>query len=196
MSTIASGPDELRDSTFRNYKIEQAAAYAKGRGSYPEVLYHLIQGHHIRNNGEFDVVLDVGCGTGGATRDLASFSLNVTGTDPGQAMITQATSIGGRTVSDAQVLYEVLGAEDLHFSKTVKEQSVDLLTAAMSVWLPCGGPDLVYELTGYRLTGFASRTSGKVLRGWSSQGAQWHCGLAHHSIVVWQSSHLRSMESD
>jgi SAM-dependent methyltransferase len=135
MSADSSDPGSLRDPTFRSYKPDQAAAYAKGRGSYPEALYRAILEYHHSKNAGFDVILDVGCGTGGATRDLAGFFSSAIGTDPGQAMISQAIQASrlAVTASGTSVQYEVLAAEELHVSNFVKVGSVDLLKAAMSV---------------------------------------------------------------
>ncbi|RAK97297.1 uncharacterized protein BO80DRAFT_458268 [Aspergillus ibericus CBS 121593] len=64
---------ELRmsDPTFRNHSSEQAKKYTEARGSYKSKLIELVLRHHGGTGGKFDTLLDVGCGPGNATRDLA-----------------------------------------------------------------------------------------------------------------------------
>lgn len=121
------------DPTFRTYAPEQAASYAAHRGSYSADIYQDIISYHSSHRGEFDLALDVGCGTGGATRKLGAYFAHVVGCDPGQEMIAQASQLGGETRTGDHVGYEVLNAEDLDKSQLLKPKSVDLLTAAMAV---------------------------------------------------------------
>lgn len=48
-------------------------------------------------------------------------------------MIAQATQAGGQSKDGNNIVYEVLDAEKLDISTTLRPGSVDLLTAAMAV---------------------------------------------------------------
>lgn len=81
-------------------------------------------------------LLDVGCGPGNATRDLALHFHHATGADPGEQMIVTARRQGGVTMAGEEIQYAVAGAEDLVDVAGVEEASVDLVTAAMAVCVP------------------------------------------------------------
>ncbi|KAH8597296.1 S-adenosyl-L-methionine-dependent methyltransferase [Bisporella sp. PMI_857] len=123
------------DPTFRNYDSQQAATYASHRGSYSSDIYKEVLEYHDSHGGEFDTVLDTGCGTGKATRSLAQHFSHAIGLDPGKEMIKQAQMIGGKSKGNHQIEYENLGAEELDRSTLVAAGSVDLLTAAMAAHL-------------------------------------------------------------
>jgi SAM-dependent methyltransferase len=166
------------DPTFRQYSLEQASSYARHRHAYSPGLYQVIIDYHTAGAGQFDTLLDVGCGTGGATRDLARYFERATGADPGQSMIAQARSIGGQTRSGGLVAYEVLGGEDLTSSNTVPAGSVDVLTAAMAVRLynlslrkRSAIANLLVFILG-RHTGSRWTTFGGAQRPWLSLGAR------------------------
>lgn len=128
-----AGTTDTSDPTFRNYTPQQAASYAAHRGSYSSEIYEKIISYHASHGGQFATVLDVGCGTGGATRNLAPYFTHAIGCDPGQEMIAQATQLGGETREGDKILFEVRAAEELEKSGLVKPASVDLLAAAMAV---------------------------------------------------------------
>jgi SAM-dependent methyltransferase len=121
------------DPTFRHYQPAQASSYAQWRGSYDAALYEEILAYHKSTGGELNSLLDVGCGPGSATRDLALCFLKATGVDPGKEMINTARSIGGETGAGDPVEYFVGDAEDVGEEQGVQDGSVDLLTAAMAV---------------------------------------------------------------
>jgi len=133
--------EPLLDPTFRNYDAEQAADYALHRGSYaPQIIQEVISRHATRG-GAFDVLLDVGCGTGNATRHLASYFERAVGCDAGAEMVAQAVRIGGRSKGERAIGYHVLDAESLDRAAVITPGSVDLLTAAMSVCdVPAASP--------------------------------------------------------
>lgn len=116
------------DPTFRNYKTADAAKYAANRASYPEQLIRMIVDAHTSTGGQTGLLLDVGCGPGIATRQLAAFFENVIGVDPGQSMIEAARSIPAKAKSGNEVRYEVYSAEEL--DKIAEPNSVDIITAA------------------------------------------------------------------
>jgi SAM-dependent methyltransferase len=121
------------DPTFRHYQPAQASSYAQWRGSYDAALYEEILAYHKSTGGELNTLLDVGCGPGSATRDLALCFRKATGVDPGKEMINTAGSIGGETGAGDSVEYFVGDAEDVGEEQGVQDGSVDLLTAAMAV---------------------------------------------------------------
>ncbi|PMD24966.1 S-adenosyl-L-methionine-dependent methyltransferase [Hyaloscypha hepaticicola] len=122
----------VTDPTFRSYSAEEAKLYAASRLSYSHNIYNKILDHHTATGGEFDLLLDVGCGPGNATRDLAlSFHRSI-GADPGKQMIEAANALGGKTKSGKDIEFVVSTAEDISQIKDLKPSSVDLLTAAMA----------------------------------------------------------------
>jgi SAM-dependent methyltransferase len=70
-----------------------AAAYNEHRPAYPEALFDwLTATTGVRPPA---AVVDVGCGTGIATRQLAALGYEVTGVEPNEAMRAQAVAAGG-----------------------------------------------------------------------------------------------------
>ena len=123
----------LRDPTFRAYNPDQATTYAAVRGSYPSILYNIILSHHFSAEGSADLLLDVGCGPGNATRDLSPMFEHAIGIDPGSEMIAAAKGMGGRTKGGGVVRFEVSSSEEISRVEGLEEGSVDLLIAAMAV---------------------------------------------------------------
>ncbi|KAJ3140362.1 hypothetical protein HK100_010259 [Physocladia obscura] len=121
------------DPTFRTYTTSQAAAYAAGRGGYTRTLYDEILDRHEASGGAFTSLLDVGCGTGSATRDLATRFTVARGVDPGESMIAIASQLGGTTATGALVEFSVIAAEDIASTDGLGPESVDLVTAAMAL---------------------------------------------------------------
>lgn len=145
------------DPTFTTYTPTQARTYAQHRLSYPSKLYDTILNHHTSTSGKLNVLADVGCGPGRATRDLAAFFELGVGLDPGEEMIRTARALSeeeGLEDSDGggKVRFAVCGAEECArgvrdalstFKNGVddddddsEEGRVDLLTAAMAVSSP------------------------------------------------------------
>jgi SAM-dependent methyltransferase len=120
-----------RASIFSQYSNAEAKAYQQGRSSYPPALYETILSHHRSTGGEFKVLLDVGCGTGKATRDLAAFFDAANGCDESIDMINVAREVGGMAASEP-IRYHVAAAEKLDSLNAVSPGSVDLITAAMA----------------------------------------------------------------
>ncbi|EED17405.1 conserved hypothetical protein [Talaromyces stipitatus ATCC 10500] len=133
------------DLTFTTYTATQAQTYAQTRLSYPRKLYDTVINHHTSTGGNLNVLADVGCGPGRATRDLAaSFKELAIGLDPGVEMIEAARRLCEESNHrGCRVEFAVCAAEDcargirdvLFTSNGVdggEEGSVDLLTAAMA----------------------------------------------------------------
>lgn len=126
--------NKATDPTFQAYSAAQAQAYNAGRyTAYSVLLYSAIFDYHTQHNGTYDLLLDVGCGPGNATRDLASSFVDVVAVDPGAAMIDTARAQGYETKSGKKIRFEVCPAEDIASLPGLGEESVDIITAAMAV---------------------------------------------------------------
>ncbi|KAL1393563.1 S-adenosyl-L-methionine-dependent methyltransferase [Phyllosticta capitalensis] len=135
-TTSATPPQ--KDPTFRVYTSSQAATYAQNRGAYPKELYDFILRRHAETGGQFNQLLDVGCGPGNAIRDLAHFDA-ATGCDPGHEMIATAAQLGGSTRSGGAITWRVSSAEELRQASGLPDASVDLLSAATAAhWFDMG----------------------------------------------------------
>lgn len=126
-----SGP---RDPTFRKYTPQQAQEYALGRGTaYSPLLYSAVFSFHTDGGGDYERLLDVGCGPGNATRDLATSFCEAIGIDPSDAMIAIAREKGYKSKNGNDVIFEVISGERMEQTPGVEPESVDVITAAMAV---------------------------------------------------------------
>ena len=159
LSTMASEMLEPRDVTFRNYTTDQASDYAAGRLGYTDALIDFILNYHRSTNGETGCVVDVGCGPGTATQKLAPHFDLAYGVDPGESMITTATTLGGKTGTGAPILYKLSTAEDIDKVNDITHSSIDMITAATAVCTYLLSQRS--SLTVSRLTGSICRGSGQ-----------------------------------
>lgn len=83
-----------------------AALYAQSRPVYPAALFDTLEVHAGLRSGAR--VLEVGCGTGQATRDLASRAAHVVALDPGANLIAEAA----RYADAPNITYVVSRFED------------------------------------------------------------------------------------
>jgi SAM-dependent methyltransferase len=120
------------ETTFRSYSQDQSKHYAQHRRNYHPNFYKILLDHHERTGGQFDTVLDVGCGPGTAVRSLAMNFKNAIGLDPSEGMIGTAKSLGGLASTGSPVRFEVSSAEELGsgLDPKIANGSVDLITAA------------------------------------------------------------------
>lgn len=80
--------------------------YERYRPDYPEALFDWLLEDCGLSPG--DTVIDVGCGTGIATRQLAARGLTVVGADPNEAMLAAARRAGGDGITYVQTDAETL----------------------------------------------------------------------------------------
>lgn len=125
------GP-KISDPTFRTYSSAQAAAYAARRGGYKNKLIEKVLSLHQSAGGSFDVVLDVGTGTGQVIRDVAPSFTTAFGVNPGTEMIVKAREIGGITKAGKDIKFLTCAAENLDELSQVEHGSVNLITAGMA----------------------------------------------------------------
>ncbi|KIX05928.1 uncharacterized protein Z518_03902 [Rhinocladiella mackenziei CBS 650.93] len=136
-STLASKPYK-EEQIFRHYNSSSAVAYAQNRLSYPDKLIDLVISQHVASGGDTNLLLDIGCGPGTATRSLAPHFQRVFGVDPGKSMIETARMFPSSTKSGMPVEYVVCSAEEISTIPALEEFSsgqgrlecVDLITAA------------------------------------------------------------------
>ncbi|KAI4598060.1 hypothetical protein KJ359_003869 [Pestalotiopsis sp. 9143b] len=130
----------MSEETFKEYTHEQGESYATGRPGYSPKLFRTIVDHHVATGGKLDLVVDVGCGTGQATRDLAPFFAHAVGLDASEGMINSARASVKSSASAPR--FEVSAAEVLgtDLETPILENSVDLLTAATAAhWFDMDG---------------------------------------------------------
>ncbi|TDZ14031.1 putative methyltransferase [Colletotrichum spinosum] len=120
------------EQTFSTFSPEQAAAYAKARGSgYSPVLYQAILDYHSEH--PRDVLLDVGSGPGTVVFDILSYFKRAYGCDTGFQMIEQAKQAateGG--FSKEQVVFKGSAAEQCADARSTCQGEVDVITVAMA----------------------------------------------------------------
>lgn len=127
---MSTGPESASstEKTFKNYSADQVKEYAKRRSGYPAALINEIVDLHRRTGGECKCVLDIGCGPGNSTRDLAAHFDHAIGLDPAAGMVTAAQETGGRG-RKSPIAYMQGSAETC---EDVADNSVDLISAGTS----------------------------------------------------------------
>lgn len=126
-----SGPTAPTEKTFSSFTKEQGANYAQMRRGYHPKLFETIISRHTSTGGHLTTLLDVGCGPGTTSLDLAPRFKNTIGLDPSEGMISTARSSLPASLASS-VRFEVSTAEDLgsHLTPPVADESVDLITAS------------------------------------------------------------------
>jgi len=139
MAATPSQTGTVKDPTFRNYNASQAKTYVRQRLSYPPQLFTQLLDHHKATGGQFHSLVDVGCGPGVATRDLAHYFDQATGVDPSPEMLNVARELGGRS-KEGEIRYELAPAENCADVAGLEPESVDLITAATAAhWFDMEG---------------------------------------------------------
>lgn len=93
--------------------------YSKYRPNYSTKLFETIYNFHKQNNGEFNLTVDVGTGTGQVAVELSNKFEKVYGIDYLEEMINNA-------IQKDNIIYKIGSAENLPF----KNNSVDMITVA------------------------------------------------------------------
>ncbi|KAF4613375.1 hypothetical protein G7Y89_g15512 [Cudoniella acicularis] len=108
-----------------------AVSYAAFRPGYPPQVFKTILSYH---RGPSTLLLDLGCGHGLISRELAPSFTKVIGTDPSPTMITQAKSSTPSSLSN--VSFCQASAEDLSF---IEDGSLDMVVAGQAAhWFDYG----------------------------------------------------------
>ena len=115
------------ESTFRSYGKDESKRYAQLRLAYHPSVYESIVAQHTANGGKLDSLLDVGCGPGLATCDLAAYFNHATGIDAGESMIEVAQSMDIKTSTSEPVTFKLTSAEEM---TGIEDNSIDVITAA------------------------------------------------------------------
>jgi len=127
MST-EKAPSSKEESTFRSFTHNQGASYAQYRRDYHPSLYQTILDHHGSTGGQFDAILDVGCGPGTATRNLAPHFKHAVGVDASEGMIATARSLSNNIHFEVSTVEEL--GENPALPSIIPAGSVDLITSA------------------------------------------------------------------
>lgn len=116
------------ETTFKNYDSNDAAKYAAYRTPYPPSFIQKVIDKHTSSGGQLTRVLDIGCGPGIATRQVAAYFQHVVGVDAGESMIMTARKIPCLSLTEEQATFEICGAEEI--DKMVDHGNIDLITVA------------------------------------------------------------------
>ena len=119
-------PGSYNDTTFRSYTSAQVPEYARRRGGYPQKLIDKIISIHTKIGGALNCVLDLGCGPGNATRDLAAHFQHAIGLDPSAEMVKTANEIENNPGNERPIAFMNGEAETC---PDIADDSVDLITA-------------------------------------------------------------------
>jgi ubiquinone/menaquinone biosynthesis C-methylase UbiE len=122
-----SDTKHTQESTFRSYGKDESKRYAQLRLAYHPSVYESVIAQHTANGGKLDSLLDIGCGPGLATRDLAAYFKHATGIDPGESMIEVAQSMDLKTSTSESVVFKLTSAEEM---AGIENNSIDVITAA------------------------------------------------------------------
>ncbi|KAF8327641.1 S-adenosyl-L-methionine-dependent methyltransferase, partial [Amanita rubescens] len=118
-------------STFAQASFN-ASIYSSARPTYPGKLFKRILGYHKRSPGGagFDLALDLGCGTGQATRHLMPFR-RIIGIDTSETMLSTARTLFSSPPWSEKTSFANGSAEDLS-SIGVQDGTVDLMISAQA----------------------------------------------------------------
>ncbi|TFK65915.1 hypothetical protein BDN72DRAFT_844961 [Pluteus cervinus] len=105
--------------------------YSATRPSYPQRLFEYIYAYHNKKGSRWEHAVDVGCGTGQATKPLADRFSRVTAVDPSKSMLISAREYLGSSKPSVAFSFVQGSAEDLA-AGIPQSQSVDLAIAAQA----------------------------------------------------------------
>lgn len=120
-----------QEKTFSTYNSAQSKHYNDVRRDYHPSVYQAVFDAHGSSGGQLDSLVDIGCGPGLATRNVAQNFTHVIGLDPSDGMLGTARSLGGETASGEAIRYEQSTAAELgsNLSSPIRGGSVDLIIA-------------------------------------------------------------------
>jgi len=122
ITTVASAAGEAHP--FGSLFSSQADVYARFRPTYPPSLYAAIEEYAAAHgNASRDLAVDIACGSGQATRDLAPRFKRVIGVDASPAQVAAAPSLA------SNIEFRVGTAEESH----VESESADCVVAAQAL---------------------------------------------------------------
>jgi len=130
--TLLATMTDRKETTFRAFTGKQGSNYAEQRRDYHPRVYNAVIEYHRSTGGQFDTVLDVGCGPGIAVRRVAPHFLRAMAIDPSDGMIESALALSSTSAESTPIRFAVSSAETLgsDLSPPVDDASVDLITAA------------------------------------------------------------------
>ncbi|KAB5595927.1 Trans-aconitate 3-methyltransferase [Ceratobasidium theobromae] len=107
-----------------------AASYASFRPTYPSSLFSFIYAYHAQSGrAGWEKVVDLGCGTGQATLEIANQFKQTVGCDPSKGMIENAQLSAQQSKLEQKPTFVVSSAENLSF---LEDNSVDMAIAAQA----------------------------------------------------------------
>jgi len=121
-------PTHQDETTFRKYNSADAEKYAAYRPAYNPKLIELVMKHHTSTGGQTSRVLDIGCGPGTATRQIASYFQHVLGIDASPAMIAKAQDTPCPSATGEQAVFQVCNSEEI--DQLYEPESIDLIAVA------------------------------------------------------------------
>ncbi|KAH7929199.1 S-adenosyl-L-methionine-dependent methyltransferase [Leucogyrophana mollusca] len=144
--------------------------YAVSRPTYPRALFDFVFAFHGRSSAaQWDTAVDLGCGTGQATVELAPRFRKVFGVDVSAKMIDTARTATSTTNTNGKIEFVQSAVEKLLF---LENESVDLVVGAQAghwfdwskVWpeaarvLKRGGSAVFWNYSEFRLPQYPSLT--------------------------------------
>lgn len=127
------------EKTFRSYNAAQGKQYAASRMDYHPSVYEYVVNQHTATGGQFNTLVDVGCGPGNAVRFLAPQFQRAFGVDPSPGMVEAARELGGASATGPIQYSQSLGEDlckDPAGNFVLGNESVDLITLANAAhWL-------------------------------------------------------------
>lgn len=169
---------EPREVIFRNYTTEEGKHYANFRPTYHENLYKLVIDHHSSTGGQFDTIVDLGCGPGNTVRELAPKFQHAFGLDPSEGMIHTAKSLGGSTATGEPIRFEISSAEEIgsQLAPAIPDGSVDLIVASTAAhW---------FDLARFWPRAAAVLKPGGTVAFWGSNSNYAHPSMPRHEAVT------------
>lgn len=119
-----------QEKTFSNYNATQGKHYAQARPDYHPSVYEYIVATHKATGGQFNTLVDVGCGPGNCARALAPQFAHVYGIDPAAGMIATAKELGGTSSSGEAIQYGQGAAEEFGRAgdQVIPDGTVDMVS--------------------------------------------------------------------